>query len=479
MRKRRLIPKNLRALVPAKFFLCAALFAGIGGTSCKKESNVGLALQPQTDLLNSRVTDTTTLSTWVTKEKPLPTSGGLYQFVLGHYWDPIFGKTKASIYTQFVLPNSIINTDFAQGQDETKLVCDSLVVTLGYGKTFYGDTNVLQTVKVYQLANPITSGVIYHSDTTIAVNPTPVGVRSFYPNPHRKIKVGRDTLGPHIRVALDPSIGQQILDQSGKSPLASTTNFLAWMKGFYIVSESQLGNPGTGCMLYLPLTDPLSHLTLYYKNYNTALHPDTSFSFDVNSVAMRYAHFDHDYRGADPVVRNDTMLASHAVQPVYPTWLPAMSPPSQPILFVSALAGLKTKIEFPYIYNWRKGGLISINKAELTVKVIPDPPATNPSYAPVQKLALVNIDSLGQEVILMDNLEGADYFGGNFDAINNQYVFHIDRYMQQLINGKQRNNGLYLVATGSANNANRVVLGGAANTSGFKMTMRLSYTRVH
>jgi hypothetical protein len=472
MRKMRLSTKILRAPLPAKFFLglTASLLLTFG--SCKKDSNLGLNVQPQGDLLNSKVTDTTTVVTWIRKEDSLYTSGALSAYVLGSYWDPVFGKVTASVYTQFVLPGAGVNFDFAPGQDETKLSCDSLVMTLAYGVNSYGDTTTPQTVTVYQMTSLLSTLGNYKSDTSISVYQVPLGSKTFYPTPKTLSTLNGKAVGTHIRIPLDKGLGQLILNQSGQAGLANNTNFLKLINGFYIHPETPLNSPGKGAMVYLNIPDTLTALTVYYKNGNLTSHPDTNFSFEVNSNAARFSKYEHyGYTNAQPDIQNALSTVS---QPTHP---------SQPVVYCSSLAGLKTKIQFPYLNNWTKtntaSSAVSINKAELTIKVIPSGSSSFPTYAPPDKMALVNIDSLGHEVIVVDNLEGTDYFGGVYDAVNNQYVFHLDRYVQQIVSGKQPNRGLYLITSSSAVTANRVVLGGGNNTAGYKMKLRLNYIKLH
>jgi hypothetical protein len=468
MRKKMLISKILRAQVPAKFFLGIAALAAMCFFSCKKDSNLGLAVQPSADLLNSKVTDTTTVVAWTHKEDSLNTSGYLSNYVLGSYWDPTFGKVKASIYTQFVLPGSEINFDFAPGQDETKLSCDSLVLSLSYSTTYYGDTTSAQTFTVYQMTNQIALNTAYKSDTAVQVYQVPLGSKTFYPKPHsRSVPIKGDTAGAQVRITLDKSLGQLILNQSGQAGLANNTNFLKMLNGLYIKPETNLSAAGKGAMLYLPMTDPFTKLTLYYKNYNLTSPVDTSVGFEVNTNAARFERFDHDYTVAAPLVQAALVAAKQSIHP------------AQQVVYVSSLSGLKTKLDFPYLKNWNKVGAISINKAELTLKVIPDISSGYPVYPSIDKLTLVTLDSLGHEVLVPDYLEGTDYFGGTYDPINQQYVFHIDRYVQQILTGKQVNRGLYLIATNSDIAANRVVLGGGNNTAGYALKFRLSYTKLH
>ncbi|MFI5150781.1 MAG: DUF4270 family protein [Bacteroidia bacterium] len=473
--------KILRAPVPAKFFLGLATCLVIGLFSCRKDSSLGITTQPGSDLLNVKASDSTTLVAWTRREDSIPTTGHLSQYVLGSYWDPVFGKANASIYTQFLVHGADIDLNFCPSGNQNLVTCDSLVMTISYGKTVYGDTTTPQTIRVYQMTGSLTAGHTYNSDTAISVNPVPVGIKTFYPTPNTSSVLLSHKVGTHVRIPIDRSLGQLILNESNQFVLQNNTNFLTLFKGFYIRSEAALNHSGNGAMLYLPMTDTLTKLTLYYKNGNMPGHTGDSlnYSFEVNAFSTLFPHFEHDYSGADPQLQAQLAAAHNATQPVYPSWIPSVHPASEPILYVSTLAGTKVKIDMPYLMNWVKNGMISINKAELTVKIIPNLPAANPTYAPIDRLALVNIDSLGHETVLIDQLEGTDYYGGLLDPFAYQYTFHIDRYIQQILLGKQRNNGLYLVATGSSGTANRVVVGGPTNASGLKMNLRLSYTRIH
>src|ERR1035437_4010104 len=96
------LQKFLPRTVGAKFFLI--LFSGISilQTSCNKSSEVGLNVQPSTDLLYVNYIDTTALVTRTVREDSLRTDQ--YQILagyglLGKYVDPVFGTTTSSLYT--------------------------------------------------------------------------------------------------------------------------------------------------------------------------------------------------------------------------------------------------------------------------------------------------------------------------------------------------------------------------------------------
>src|SRR5688500_11881700 len=82
-------------------FLSAVLLLSVLLFSCKKDNtDIGLDLVGS-DLLHARFSDTATVITHTLREdQSALVSTGLQYYQLGNYDDPIFGNTKASIYTQ-------------------------------------------------------------------------------------------------------------------------------------------------------------------------------------------------------------------------------------------------------------------------------------------------------------------------------------------------------------------------------------------
>ena len=80
----------------AKFFITGSLLVA-ALASCKKDSPVGLDVQPEGDLLHTRVTDTVSVRTYTVHEESVKTdelpSGTT---LIGRYNDPVFGYAAAS-----------------------------------------------------------------------------------------------------------------------------------------------------------------------------------------------------------------------------------------------------------------------------------------------------------------------------------------------------------------------------------------------
>jgi hypothetical protein len=74
-------------------------------------------------------------------------TSSLFNNLIGNMYDPVFGKTYASVFTEFRLPTTNIDL----GLTDT-LFIDSVVLTLSYANT-YGYEDVPQSFSVYVLPN--------------------------------------------------------------------------------------------------------------------------------------------------------------------------------------------------------------------------------------------------------------------------------------------------------------------------------------
>jgi hypothetical protein len=92
-------------------------------------------------------------------------------------------------------------------------------------------------------------------------------------------------------------------------------------------------------------------------------------------------------------------------------------------------------------------------------------------------MVLLIKDESGTNVFVPDFFEGTDYFGGSFDINTQRYRFNLARYMDQLINEKIDDQGLFLVVSGNAVNANRLILNSGRNKTN-PLKLRLTYTQL-
>jgi len=457
------------------FFLFSTLILSIFVTSCNKESQLGLDVQPEGDLLNVLWSDTATIYTRTVREDSLRTDETLLlvgDVLLGKYNDPIFGLSSASFYTQIRIPAS--NPDFGRNA-----IADSTVLVLVYDNTYiYGDTSNIQSqnINVYRMSSGISQSENYYSNNTVpTIQSDLANNKSFKPHitSSDSVMVNGVKERAQLRIPMDVQFGQTIINNQTSGVLSSGDNFQNFLKGFYITTENTNGlASGEGNIFKVKITDPKSRLCVYYhytgKTIVTTANPVqqdsviwTQYDMPMNNVA-RFSTFKHDYSSAN------TSLASQL----------SSSPAAQnTTVFVQPMAGVKTKVTLPYLMNWIDEGAIAINKAELLIRVDSTLSQLN-KYEALPNLLLFQINDDGTNNVLMpDFAEGTTYFGGSYNSGIYDYRFNIARYIQQILTGVKKNNGFYIIAQNGGVTANRIVIGGG-NSPDFQMKLKLTYTKL-
>ena len=433
--------------VRTKFFLASLI---IVFASCNKESDVGIDIQPEEDLIGLYVTDTTTLLTCTVLEDSLRTDE-TPKVIVGKYNDAYFGQSTCGLFSQFSIPGNLQDIYFGDGA-----ILDSAVLMLSYDFDFYGDTLVAQTFDVYQMTEMIYKDSVYYSNHPKSFYPGAIGSLTFLPRPRTSIAVGTDSLPAHVRIPLDMNWAQIVFAQSGGTNLSSNTNWLTYMNGLYV---SPSGNAGG--LLYFDPLDTLTGLRLYY---HTAT--DTAdFTFVVNSATAYYSYFQHDYTGADGDLTNQLQNPGTTTSNYN---------------YVQSNSGLKTKINFPFLEMWAAslGYPIAINKAQLLVTG--DAASATDDFPLNTRMFLTSIDSVGKEHLLLDMFESSSYYGGSLNTTTNEYKINISRYIQGVINGDEENNGLYLKEIFGTENGRRSKIGtGGATSLAPRMYLRIVYTRIN
>ncbi|MFI5164358.1 MAG: DUF4270 family protein, partial [Bacteroidia bacterium] len=150
-------------------------------------------------------------------------------------------------------------------------------------------------------------------------------------------------------------------------------------------------------------------------------------------------------------------------------------------VYVQPQKGVRTKITLPYLKHFFDDGKKAINKAELILNV--EPSTVSGSYhslifPPSTQLTLNIADSIPALQVVPDYYEGAAFFGGMYDSINHQYIFNIARYVQQILDGSRRDEGLYIMPTyiNEITTANRVQLIGGDKSLIGHMRLNITYT---
>jgi hypothetical protein len=386
-----------------------------------------------TDNLGLEYTDTLTVSTFTVLEDTLR-SDELAINVLGSMADPVFGKTHASLYTEFTLP--VNNLTFGDAP-----ALDSIVLALHLSGS-YGNITTPQTFIVYRMHEEMNIDSAYFSDRTFALEPE-VGRITIAPNVTDSVTVDSVKRGPQLRIKLNNSLGQDLLNQAGGSHLVNNAAFQAYFNGLYILPDTN--SPGSG-MVYIDLASSDTRLSLYYN--------DTVTNFFVTSASESVNHFVHNYSGS-----------------VVAGYLDSTSAAGDTLSFAQSLSGVKTKVFVPYIKNL---GNIAINKAEMVFTAVGDTiPFANPG-----KLIANGVGPNGSNALLLDQLVTAGYLGGGKLTEGGQvkYKLNLARYYQGLIEG-DADAGVYIFPTPPSRIADRVVLAGG-NHSQYKVKLNLTYTKL-
>ena len=430
------------------FRWCFYFFAGIVFLSaCNDPEIIGLDVQPQSDRINVTFSDTTSVIAYTVREDSLRTDETTYQ-LLGSYVDSVFGRSDAGIYAQ-VSPYSS-SVDFGD-----TLGFDSLVLTLAYSG-FYGDTTP-QTFHVYQLTETMHYDSIYYSNASFHYlskpfhyDPRELGSVTVTPSPNDSVLIDSVKRAPHLRININNThLGDTLLAWSGQSQLSSPDTFLNHFKGLYIKADKVTA---AGGIFYFNLLAGLSKMTLYY---HTASTDSLKYDFIFSPFYARISHFEHNYT-ATPV-QAQLSDSTNGTDKVY----------------VQSLAGVKTKIRFPHFMDYIKNGMIAINKAEVEITVAD---SSTSHWGPPAKLLLLGIDSVGNPLFLSDQYVGSSYYGGDYNSSTRKYKFNIAHYLQNVLKGNSKDNGLYLAVSGGSIQANRAIIYGAASGTN-KIKLNLFYTK--
>lgn len=443
-----------------RFSIVLAVLSGIFFLSCNKElDTIGI------DLIDTKLrlsVDTILpVSAFTQIEDSVPTTVTASlgnNSLLGFINDPVFGKTKASIYTEILpptLPFSIAGTN-----DPNTLSVDSVVLSLAYGGSF-GDITSEMLVRVYELDDTIPAGTVY-SNRQVAHKPFVLHESTFVPLPNDTVFFygEKDTtfLPAHLRLNLDHSLARKFIDNPNLT--LGFTSYdpyrLEFFSGLHITAEE---TSGTGAMLYFNLRSPLSRLQIFYK-----IGADTITQVFEMSIRdqfarkyTRFENFDHQFASSDildQAVNGDTLAGMERI-------------------FVQSMSNFRSRILLPdpqTFINDSKGD-IAINTARLIIPV--DADFLQDTLPVANRLVLLRGgEEDGEFFSLQDQAGGALYFGGALNKEKMEYVFNITQHLQMVMMGVLPNYPLYLRVSGSMENAERAVLKGPLRENGMRLEIR-------
>jgi hypothetical protein len=448
--------------------------------SCKNQDSIGLPAGSSGQIAGS-LTDTATIFTKTVLDDSLIVTSGLTKIPMGFFKDPALGTTTANLVTDLNLPLSTAYT-IPTGT----ITIDSAILILKYAAGFYGDSLTSKyKANVYQLGErPYSANEPYYGNRTWLLNSsnTLLGTKTFFSRTHDSLKVttvvsgGPDTLikvAPQLRIPIDVNFIRNIMFSS-TSPVSSNLIFKNTVNGLY-VNIDQANTTGAGGIFMLAAPAD-SSLEVHIRTTN-GLTIDTSVVY--LDVAVNAAEIRHNY---SPQV----LSALHSTKQ------------SDTTIYLQGLAGLRTKISFPYIQSLFKslGGSNSvvINRAEIVLSPVPG--SDIPAYlTPQIKLSLYKYDIAHQRTTIEDATptDPRSYtvglFGGFYSPTTMNYHFLVTSYLQDLLNGKTVDYGTYIAPIDYTNTsgvdvaatpetAGRTVAVGSSKTSPYRIKLNVIYTTI-
>lgn len=412
----------------------------IGLQFCKEPSDIGL------DFIDNqagfRITDTITIWSYTERDDSIPTSL-TSQNLLGQMHDPIFGKVRASIFAQFSIPPSLYG-DVSWGEDPE---LDSVLLVLAYSPKigvdddstmYYGSLDILKTLRVFELAEPILNKDTIYSTRQVQGNHTLIGQKVFVPAPFQRFPFENDTLA-YVSVKLSDDFGQKFID-------ADSINYSNWLrfhdffKGLKIDIEDNFDSGGS--ILNFNINNFFTRLTVYYQSGEGEERKQTQRHFRVEGFSRKNTFVEHDFQNSHPLIIEQLNNPGQL---------------SDSLLFASSLGGLRVRLQLPHIKSLSDVSNIVINQARLIVPVDTDF-IDGKEFHAVHDMILLKIDSDGKVSSLRDQELSPNMFGGRYNRTEGQYEFNITQHLQQLIDGSIENDDLIMVVRGTAENAERVVL---------------------
>ncbi len=410
---------------------------------------------------------------------------------LGYLNDAEFGTTKADIYFN-VAPSSLKVNPF-YNVDSIQAI-DSVVLSLSY-VSFYGDSNAMQTVSVFEIAPTSvfndTALYRYNHQPEFAVNGMELGSKSFSVkelNDSFSIIRKNNTVkvGNVLRIPLSNTIGERFKTfDTTAGPLGGFRNdstFYTLFKGLALQSKTQ-GN----ALAYFNLNDNANtKLTVYFQVIKGGKRDTLSADFFHVAKTQFNVPVTH---GMANIIKRVTAGTDFET---------AVASADGDQLYIQSLPGANGSfgaIKIPGLDTFKNS---IIHRAELIVSKLST--ANEGIFATPFRLFLDQKESgdsvsvFQKDILdLSGNLNAA--FGGSIES-DNKYRFNITRYVQDVVTGREQNDSLRLFApmqvtyriagrpfTIPVNNlpayGRVVVAGGSYSNSALRLRLRIVYSKIN
>ncbi len=402
-----------------------------------------------------RLTATTIVSDTVQTYSP---QSQLRTYLLGNMVDPIFGNAQAELYLQPRL--SFLSPDF------TSTVVDSLVLVLPYDTTgFYGKTEEMFTVDVFELTEDMDREATYFSDANFMADMMPIGSQTFTPIHPDTLEIVNysgglsDTINVlnQLRINLDPLLGTRLI-RLDSAAYANDSLFVDAFKGLYIKTSSS----NEGMLAFDLFEDAFAGIFVYYTKNDTV---PFQYQYQINPFSAKVVNFQKDISGT-PV--QDAINAADL---------------ESEYVYIQGMTGTDAQLELPDL-SFLQNAII--NKAELEVTVATLGQDKPEFFTPSPQLVLSKLSDDGDKELIEDislvtlrGLELSRAFGGDPEEGENgqptTYKMNISAHLQDVINGTEGNT-LFISVFPKPQDPTRTVLYGTHPEFGIKL--KIAYTNL-
>ena len=406
-------------------------------SSCKKDWNELGSQLIVSDNLEVLSFDDQEIKISIVKEDSLSSLNMPTSFI-GTINDAYFGRTNASLYTEFRMPSSdVVFGEFA--------VADSLVLSLDI-EGYYGDTLSQLHFRLMQMLEQIETTITDSLDVDSAIT---IYTSDDFDYDNQELGNIELTIEPavdtKVKVMLSNDLAQEFLDADA-SNFTDNEAFQSFFNGLHIACDDVTDN---GLLLEFDLLSESSKLTLYY---HTEEADSLSYDFQINSSADRMTRWVHDYSATEI----EGLIGLDNVDKAY----------------VQGSVGLRTYVDLPELASLQDSNYV-IHKAELIVPYISTD--LDSIFATPGKLGLAAVNDEGNlEVLTEDQNQGSTYFDGNRNELSKEYIFNIARYVHKVIE-EGYTNRLSLYVPTSVSQPERVLINNYfADSTGVRLKLFVS-----
>ncbi|MGB0165664.1 MAG: DUF4270 family protein [Luteibaculum sp.] len=419
----------IQVLLKRKTIWFSALFCAL--LACEKpEGELSDQILPSGDILSFSVSNGSPFQWEISKADSIE-SKNLSVSPIGVYNDPETGTGAYSAAFQLRISNS--GASFNRDTIEV----DSVILSLNVSDV-YGQLEYQHNFGLFQLNNALSNDSNYYSNQRPEVaseNLIKPGFEQLMFTEDDFIAEG-DTQSPQIKFPLKESLGELLLfNNQNVNTISSNEGLLSYFNGLYLKTDESAAQ-GSGSVGIINLLSIFSRLEVFYHSTNQ---PDSALAYDflINTASVRVNYFHHDFSGSNAEGElNGTDTAEFAM--------------------VKAASGLISRFFISNLDTLKAIAPAGIASAEIFFPVVKD--AFVEDFDPSEKMVLVEVNEDNTFRVLSDQLEGDEYFGGNYDEEKGGYTFRVSRFVQQFTRRTRPFYGLALVPSFSGVRVNRTLL---------------------